>query len=183
MSARIRFPLWRCVIVAAVVLVDADHLLPEPEDDVQVAQVVAERLDDLGVAEVEQLGPGLDDRHPRSERREHRRVLDADHPRPDDQERIGDLLEVQDAVRVEHVRSLKSTLLGRAGRVPTAITIFSARDLAAHAVLVGDRHGVRIGELPLAGEDADVVSRELVADDVGLALDHSLRAPEEVRRW
>ena len=46
--------------------------------------MVLEPLDDLGVAELEQARPLLDDSDRRPEGREHRRVLDPDHSRADD---------------------------------------------------------------------------------------------------
>ena len=74
------------------------------------------------------------------------------------------------------VRSLKSTLAGRAGRGADGDHDLLCRHLAAAAVRARDDHRVVVREVAGAGEDAHVVSRELVADDVGLALDDGLRA-------
>ncbi len=86
---------------AVVVAVDADDGLAEAEGDAEVAQVVLQRLDDLRVAELEQALALLDDRDARAERREHRRVLDADHAGADHDHRGRDVVELQDAVGVE----------------------------------------------------------------------------------
>ncbi len=58
--------------------VDGGDLLAEAERDRQVAQVEPQRLDDLGVAEVQHRVALLDHGDLGAERGEHRRVLDAD---------------------------------------------------------------------------------------------------------
>ena len=117
---------------AVVVPLDRDHLLAEAERDADVAQVVLERLGDLVVAEVEQAVALLDHGDLGAERGEHRRVLDADHAAADDDERARQVRQLQDAVRVEHAcESSNSTVFGRFGRVPTAITMLSRRDRGA----------------------------------------------------
>ena len=128
-------------------------LLAEPERDRQVAQVELERLDDLGVAEVEHRGPLLDDGDPRAEGGEHRRVLDADHAGADDDHRAGHALQREDAVGVEDVLSSNSTAAGRAGLVPVAMTIVLRGDgVVVAAPLAVDGDGVRVHEARGAAE-------------------------------
>ena len=66
------------------------------------------------------------------------------------------------------VRSSKSTLSGRAGRVPAAMMILSAVTLVSRPVAAVDPDRVRVGEPAGAGDHRDVVAGQLVADDVGL---------------
>ena len=82
--------------------VDGRHLLAEPERHRQVAQVELQRLDDLGIAEVQHGVALLDDGDLGAERGEHRRVLDADHAGADHHHRRREGLQIQDAVGVEH---------------------------------------------------------------------------------
>ena len=115
MSAAIRLPLARLVTVPRGGDLDLGHLLAEPERHGLVAQVELQRLDDLGVAEVEHRRALLDDGHPGAERGEHRGVLDADHPGADHDHRAGHPLQLQHAVGVEHVLVVELDL-GRPGR-------------------------------------------------------------------
>ena len=86
---------------AALVALDGLDRLAEAEDHAEVAQRQLQRAHDLGVAERQQLAPRVDDRDLGADGGEHRRVLDADHAGADDDERLRDLLEVEDAVGVE----------------------------------------------------------------------------------
>ena len=73
------------------------------------------------------------------------------------------------------VRSSNATLAGRAGRVPVAMTMFSARDRPDPAGAVVDLQrcaGRRTGAVPV--QDRDPVAGQLAADDVDLAADHVL---------
>ena len=77
------------------------------------------------------------------------------------------------------VESSNSTVFGRFGRVPTAITMLSAVIRRSSLPAVdGDR--VRVDEARVAVQHLHVVARQLVAHHVDLALDDGLRAPEEV---
>ena len=70
------------------------------------------------------------------------------------------------------VRSSNATLGGRAGRVPTAITMLSAVTVRSPAVAVVHLDRVRVGEPPGAGQDRHPVAGELAAHHVGLPADH-----------
>ena len=108
--------------------VDGGHLLAEAERHRQVAQVEPQRLDDLGVAEVQHRVALLDDGDLGAQRGEHRRVLDADHAGADDHHRRRDRLQVEDPVGVEHPLFVELDAGGRAGLVPVAMTMYSAAD-------------------------------------------------------
>ena len=166
-------------MVPFVVPLDRDHLLAEAEGHADVAQVVLQRLGDLVVAEVEQAVALLDHGHLGAERREHGRVLDADHAAADDDERARQVRQLQDAVGVEHRRVVELDRLrpvrARADRDHDVV----GRDAALLAARRdGDR--VRVDEARVAVQQLHVVARQLVAHDVDLALDDGLRAPEEI---
>ena len=69
------------------------------------------------------------------------------------------------------VRSSNSTGPGRAGCVPTAMTTFAAVTRCSAPVSQSQGEGVRVDEAGRPGEQLDVVSLQLVADDVDLAGD------------
>ena len=81
--------------------VDVGDVLAEAQRAVHVAHGVRERLGDLAVHEVEEARPLVDERHLHAERREHRRVLDADDAGADDDHRAREELEAEDAVGIQ----------------------------------------------------------------------------------
>ena len=111
------------------------HLFAEAERDRQVAQVEAQRLDDLGVAEVQHVLPLLDDGDLGAQRGEHRRVLDADDAGADHHHRRRDRLEVEDAVGVQHPLLVELDAPG-AGRLGAG---------GDHDVLAADRGALAAG--------------------------------------
>ena len=151
-----------CVSVAAVVLVDADVTFsPSRNDDAQVAQVVLQRLDDLGRRRSSSSRVALlDDGHPRcrarrtsrrtrcrSRRRRRRRAARGCAPgagcRPSRARwRSSNVDARRDGPAWCRSRS-------RSARPSTVAAPCRSRDL--------DR--VRVGEATLPGQDADVVSR------------------------
>ncbi len=164
---------------AVVMALHTDHGVAEAEDDSQVAEVVLQRLGDLSVAELEQPLALFDHRDLGAQRREHRGVLDADHAGADHDQRRGDRLEVEDAVGVEHV-SLVEAHRCRPGRAGAHRDDDAVGGHVPHVVAVGHRDRVLVLEPPHAGDQLDVVSGELVADDVDLTADHRLGAPQQV---
>ena len=78
------------------------HLFAEAERHAEATEVVLKRLHDLGVHEVEQALPLVDDRDRRAQRRCNRGVLEPDHASADDGQRARDGTEPQDPVRVDH---------------------------------------------------------------------------------
>ena len=170
------------VITRSSVALDAGDLLAEAERDVAPAQQVLQRDRDLVVDVGEQAVARVDERHARADRREHRRVLDADHAGADDGHRPRHLvLELQDPVRVDHAALVEVDAL-RARR---------ARADRDHDVLGGDDHlrvvrasssiadRVRVHERGVADEQPDVVAAELLADEGGLVGDDARRAVAE----
>jgi hypothetical protein len=156
----------------AVVAIHRGHLLTQPEHDSEVAEVVLEALGDLYVAEVEQARAFLDDGDLHPERSEHGRVLDADYPCAHDHTGSRETVEQQEAVGIEDHPVVE---LHR-GRPSGARSGGDHDPLRAHAPVsvARDGDGVRVEETCAAADHVDVVSHQLVADDVDLALDHPI---------
>jgi hypothetical protein len=151
--------------------------LAEPEDDVQVPQVIAERLDDVVVTEVEELAAGVDDGHARPEGGEHRGELDSDHAGPDDDEGARDLFEPEDDVVGVEDRSAVELDVGRMiGLGADGDHDPFRRDPAFPSFAIRDRERVLVDEPGSSVEQRHVVPEQLVADDAALALDHLPRA-------
>ncbi len=168
-----------CQDVSVVAPVDRHDRLAEAQRDAQLAQVVLERLDDLRVDEREKAGLTLDHRHAYADRREDRRVLDADHAGADDRHRRGDALELEDAVRVQHGAAVEVDVrrLHRRGADCDHDLVGGHATVAAVGAEV---ERVLVDEPRRAGQQVDVVARQLVPDHLGLAVDHAAGAPEEV---
>ena len=123
----------------------------------------------------------LDHGHLGAEGGEHGGVLHADHAGADDDHRPRHGLQVDQPSESTIVRSSKSTLSGRAGRVPVAMTILSAVTLAVPPGAVVDPDRVLVVEnRPVPADQRDPVAGELVADHVDLAADHVLGAGGQV---
>jgi hypothetical protein len=158
--------------------VDGGDLLAEAEDDAEIAQVVLEPFDDLRVAEVEEAGTLLDDGRLRSQRGEHRRVLDADDAGAHDHHRGRDAPQPQQTVGVED-----RAVVELDGRRPRGASAGGDHDpLGGETPLLAPRHEdrVRIEEAGAPGNDLDVVAEQLVPDDVDLTLDDLLRPVAEI---
>ena len=84
-------PLSRCSLTPAAVLVlddlDAADALAEPQGDPVLAQMMAQRVGDLGVDERQQPVALVDQRHPHAERGEDAGVLAADDAGADHRQR------------------------------------------------------------------------------------------------
>jgi hypothetical protein len=160
---------------------DRGDLLAEAERHREVAQVELERLDDLGIADVEHPGALVDDRHPGAERGEHGRVLDPDHPGPDDHHGVRDVLQLQDAVGVDDPPAVELDGGGpggrRAGRDDDVVGGHGGRGVPRVA---GHGDGVRVDEPGGPGQQVDVVADELRPDDLDLAADDVLGPREQV---
>ena len=114
-------------------------------------------------------------------RREHRRVLDADHPGADDHHRGRNGLEIQDAVGVEYPGIVEFDARGPQG--------LGARREDDEAPANGDALGparvldlqrVCVGEAGVSDVELDAVAHQLGADDVDLLADDVLSAGQEV---
>ena len=164
---------------AVRVLLDRDHLLADAQRQAPVAQVEEERLDDLLVAEGQDVRAAVDQGHLRAQGREHRGVLDADHARAHDDHRVRDLLQVEDPVRVEDGALVERDAVRvgrpRAGREDEPLGADAALAVVRdHLQLVG------AGERGHAVDHGHVVAHELVAHHVALGLDDLLHARSQV---
>ena len=164
---------------AVRVLLDRDHLLADAQRQAPVAQVEEERLDDLLVAERQDVRAAVDQGHLRAQGREHRGVLDADHARAHDDHRVRDLLQVEDPVRVEDGALVERDAVRvgrpRAGREDEPLGADAALAVVRdHLQLVG------AGERGHAVDHGHVVAHELVAHHVALGLDDLLHARSQV---
>ena len=90
--------------IALLVELDPLDLRAEPELDAALPQLVHEFVDDLAVDELEEVLARLDDRHRHVERREDRRVFDADDAGADHRQAARHMRFGGDVVAVEDVR-------------------------------------------------------------------------------
>ena len=125
-------------------------------------------------------GLALDHGHPHADRREDRGVLDADHAGADDGHRGGDALELEDAVRVEHGAAVEVDVR-RAAPAWCRPRSRSCSAVTRRLPPSGPRSSVCSSmKRADAGQQVDVVARQLVADHLGLAIDHAAGPPEQV---
>jgi hypothetical protein len=109
---------------------------------------------------------------------EHRGVLDADHAGADDEERPRELLQREDAVRVDHGLAVDGH--GRRGGLrPDGDDDVVRLDLDG-AGRARHRQRVRPREFGAPGEEGDPVPLHLGADDVDLARDDLVAAEQQV---
>ena len=155
-------------------------LLPEPERAVHVAHLVGERFGDLGVHELEQPRPLVDERHLDPERREHRRVLRPDDAGPDDRHRSRDLAHLEDPVGGDDGLPVDRHPLGN--RRHGADRHDDVRRLRVDRLFGPlDAQRVRIEERGGSRQDANAIAPHLIADDLDLPLDDVVAAHHEVR--
>ncbi len=141
--------------------------------------MILERLDDLFVAELEHAITPLDDRDFAAEGREDRRVLDADDPGTDDDERRGDAVESQDPVGVDDALAVERDVRRACGARPRGDHDVTRGDPQLAAAVI-DRERVLVDEARRAVEQLDAIPGELVLHDLVLA-GHDLRgSPGEV---
>ena len=142
-----------------------------------------QRLDHLGIAEVQHAVALLHDGDLRAERGEHRRVLDADHARADHHHRRRQGFQVQDPVGVQHP-VLVELDAGRAGRLGAGgdHDEFASDGCCFTAGLVIDADGVRVDETAVPGVEVDPVAHQLTAHHVLLLGDDVGGAGQQVGR-
>ena len=97
-------------------LFDALHLFIQAHGHARIAQVVAQRLDDLLVGELEQPRSPFDQRHAHAKRGEHAGVFDADHAAAHHDHGLRQVHQVEHQVGVDDAASVDRHL-GRRGRL------------------------------------------------------------------
>ena len=163
--------------------VDRGDFFAEPERDREVAQVEFQRLDDLGIAELEHVGAFLHHRDLGAQGREHRGVLDTDHPGPDHHHRGRQDLQIEDSVGVED-SFLVELDSGRAGGFGAGgdDDVLRCDGRAFPAVRFLDQHRVRVQKPAVTLDQVDAVADQLGAHDVDFLADDVRGAGQQVRR-
>ncbi len=161
-------------------LLDAFHLLAQPHGHAAVAQVVAERLDDLLVRELQQPVALFNQRYAHAQHREHAGVFHADHAAAHHDQRLGQRLQAQNLVAVDDGLAVHRHFVRDGG-----LGAHGDDDLAGLECRIGLRalhaHLVRIDEAGDAVHHVDAVARQLRLGHVHLGLDHGLDAKGQVR--
>jgi len=96
-------------------LFHAFHFFVEPHGHAVIAQMIGERLDDLGVREFEQPRPLLHQNDAHAERGEHARVLDADDTAAHDDQRLWNVRHLQDLVAIHDGATVQRNFWGIGG--------------------------------------------------------------------
>ena len=160
-------------------LFHALHLFAQAQGHAGVAQVVAERLDDLLVGKLQQPVALFDQRDAHAEDGEHAGVFDADDAAADHDQRARQGLQAENLVAVDDGAAVDGHL-GRGGRLGAdgdddAVGLQRGLGLRAFHV-----HLVRIDEAGNAMDHVDAVARELRLGHVHFGLDHRLDAEGQV---
>ena len=92
------------------------HLFAQPQGDAMVPEVIAERLDDLLVRELQQPRPFLDQDHADAERREHAGVLHADDTAAHHDQRPGQFNQLHQLIAEQDGAAIDRDV-GRLGRL------------------------------------------------------------------
>ncbi len=155
------------------------HALPQAEGDVALSELVHELVDDFAIEELERPLATLDQGDLHADRREHRRVLDADHAGSDDRQSPGQRLEIYELVGIEHDHAVSLDPWRRRRPRPDRDDHVLCRHLF-HARLAADGERVRIEKRRFAMDEGDVVAAELLLDDLDLAAYHGFDSGEEL---
>ena len=161
-------------------LFHAFHFFVQAHGHAAVAQVIAERLDDLLVGKLQQLGPLFDQRDAHAERGEHAGVLDADDAAAHHDQRLGQVGQVENLIAVDD-RAAVDGHLGGVGRLGAGGDDDVLRLVRLGATLIGHLHVGGVFEAGHSGEHIDAIARKLRLGHVDLGLDHVLDAEGEVR--
>ena len=160
-------------------LFDAIHLFAEPHGDAAVAQVIAERFDDLLIGEFEQARALFNERDANAERGEHGGVLDADDAAADHDEGLGERGQVEHLIAVDDVAAVDGHL-GREGGLGADGDDDVLRLVDLRAAVFGDADVIGVVEAADAVEDIDAVAGELRFGDIDFGLDDVLDAEGEI---
>ena len=155
----------------------------QPDRHAAVAHLVDEVVDDLAVDEIEDGVARLDQRHRHVERREDRRIFDADDAAADDGQRARQPVEFQHLVAVEDALPSKGTLSGRCGRVPTEISALAKpTSLCSPSSVVRLDACWRRRTAPSRADAAHRVAHELVLQHLDLVVERLVQALRPGRR-
>ncbi len=161
-------------------LFDRLHLFVQPHRHPRVAQMIAQRLDDLLIGKLQQPRPPLDQRHPHPKRRKHAGVLHADHAAADDNHRLRQVHQLQHQVAVDDAAPIDRHLRRRrrlgSGANQDILGLVDGRPARVRHLDMG-----RIFKARHTHQHLDVVARELRLGHIDLGLDHMLHPERQVR--
>ncbi len=142
--------------------------------------MVGERLHDLLVGKLQQLGPLFhqDDAH--AQRGEHARIFDADDAAAHHDQCIGEFRQVENLIAVDD-RAAVDGHLGGVGRLGAGGDDDVLRLVDLGAALIGHLHVGWVFEAGHSSEYIDSVARKLRLGHVDLGLDHVLDPERKVR--
>ncbi len=145
-----------------------------------IAQVIGQRLHHLGIGELQQPRPLFHQDHAHAQGREHARVFDADDAAAHHDHRFRNLRHIQHLVAIDDVAAVDRHFRRR-GRLGAGRddNVFGAESLLL--TRVGYPHRVRIDKTRDAGDQLDIVARQLGLDHIHFGLDHMLDAKRQVR--
>ena len=155
-------------------------LASHPKVDAALAQLVGELLDDLAIDELQKVVARLDDRHRDVERREDRRVLQADDAGADDGEAAWHAQLLHQAVAVDHGLVVEGDVRRAVGLGPHRDDDVVGRDDVRFAARLGDGDGVGVDEAGRAAHRPHAVARELVLEHVDLVVQGLVQAGAQV---
>ena len=156
--------------------------LTEAKIHIPLSHLVNQLVDDLGVDELERPIAAIDDRDLDAERREHRRVLDADDAGADDREGAGKPLHASDVVARDD-RLTVGRDSGRRHRRGSGRDEDRSRTRSrATRRRRRDANAMRIDERRFAAKDVDAVARELIRDDRRFARPNLVDARQQFGR-
>src|SRR5262245_14326852 len=143
------------------------------------AHLVDQLVDDLAIHELQRLLAALDQSHLNPERREHRRVLDADDAGAHHDQGARQLADPDDVVTGDHDLAVGADARRRRRRRADGDDEALGGD-GPRAVGVRDGDRVRSGEPRLAVDHRDVVTAQLIVDDLALTSRDALDAGQQV---
>jgi hypothetical protein len=143
--------------------------------------VVLQRLDHLAIDELEQSRSRLDHGSVDAQRRQHRRVFDADHSAAHDRGRARYLVVLfdQEAVGVEHAPAIDRDLGVVRGARAAGDQHVVRRDLFRR-LFAFDAQAMRRDEMRVPGQDAHAIALELIAKHLQLAIDDLQHAKRQI---